>query len=102
VYVSARYRWSVTEAKHDTKAVPDPETPDAASAGQSPDSAPEASGQPGPSAPAEDDVRRRFREALERKNASPGTHPGSQADGGNQMKSSNGKRKREFRRKSGG
>jgi hypothetical protein len=35
--------------------------------------------------------RRRFREALERKNATPGTHPGSQLDGGSHLKSSNGK-----------
>jgi hypothetical protein len=51
---------------------------------------------------AEDETRRKFREALERKNATPGTHPGSQVDGGSHLKSSNGKRKREFRRKSGG
>jgi hypothetical protein len=49
----------------------------------------------------EDEARRRFREALERKNAKPGSHPGSQAAAGNQLKGSNGKRKREFRRKSG-
>jgi hypothetical protein len=85
MHAPARYRWSVTEAKHDTQAVPDPETPDPASAEQ----------------PVETDPKRRFREALDRKNATPGTHPGSQADGGTAMKSANGKKKREFRRKAG-
>jgi Family of unknown function (DUF5302) len=47
------------------------------------------------------ETRRRFREALERKKAAPGTHPGSQAAGNTTLKGSNGKRKREFRRKSG-
>jgi hypothetical protein len=51
---------------------------------------------------AETDPRARFRAALERKNATPGTHPGSMANGGNSLKSSNGKRQRQFRRKSGG
>ena len=63
---------------------------------------PEPSEELSPEQAPEDDARRRFREALDRKNATPGTHPGSQADGGNNLKSSNGKRKREFRRKSGG
>jgi Family of unknown function (DUF5302) len=63
---------------------------------------PEPSEEQSPEQPPEDDVRRRFRAALERKNATPGSHPGSQADGGSHLKSSNGKRKREFRRKSGG
>jgi hypothetical protein len=48
-----------------------------------------------------DETRRRFREALERKKATPGTHPGSQAAGGHTMKGSNSKRQRQFRRKSG-
>jgi hypothetical protein len=50
----------------------------------------------------ETDPRKRFKAALDRKNASPGTHPGSQAEGTNDLKSSNGKRQRQFRRKSGG
>jgi hypothetical protein len=80
----------VTDAKPGTPAEPSVEL------------ATEQSAQESPEEPAEDDVRRRFREALERKNATPGTHPGSQVDGGSHLKSSNGKRKREFRRKSGG
>jgi hypothetical protein len=76
----------VTEAKRDTQAVPDQETAEAVSAEQ----------------PIETDPKARFRAALDRKNATPGTHPGSQADGGTAMKSSNGKKKREFRRKAGG
>jgi Family of unknown function (DUF5302) len=47
------------------------------------------------------DPRERFREALERKNSSPGTHPGSQSNPGSRLKGSNGKTKRQFRRKSG-
>jgi hypothetical protein len=93
MHVPARYRSSVTEAKQNQKPAPEPATTTAVTTEQAPDQ---------PEQPAESDVRRKFREALERKNATPGTHPGSQADGGNQMKSSNGKRKREFRRKSGG
>ena len=50
----------------------------------------------------ETDPRKRFREALDRKNANPGTHPGSMAEGNSDLKSSNGKRQRQFRRKSGG
>ena len=83
MHAPARYRSSVTEAKRDTQAVPDPETPDSET-------------------PVETDPKARFRAALDRKNATPGTHPGSQADGGTAMKSSNGKKKREFRRKAGG
>ncbi len=51
------------------------------------------------SAPA--DSRERFRQALERKNSQPGSHPGSQSAPGAHLKGSNSKRKREFRRKSG-
>jgi hypothetical protein len=50
----------------------------------------------------ETDPRKRFRAVLDRKNATPGTHPGSMAEGNNDLKSSNGKRQRQFRRKSGG
>ena len=50
----------------------------------------------------ETDPRKRFKAALDRKNATPGTHPGSMAEGSNDLKSSNGKTKRQFRRKSGG
>jgi Family of unknown function (DUF5302) len=86
----------VTEAKRDAKAAADEISPDSGSDPASPDGAEH------PELSVEDETRRRFREALERKNASPGTHPGSQVDGGSHLKSSNGKRKREFRRKSGG
>jgi Family of unknown function (DUF5302) len=86
----------VTEAKRETKAAADEIPPDSGSDPASPDVAEHAA----PSV--EDETRRRFREALERKNATPGTHPGSQVDGASHLKSSNGKRKREFRRKSGG
>ena len=82
MHAPARYRSSVTEAKHDPS--------------DSTDQTPQ------PDQPVATDAKARFREALDRKNATPGTHPGSQADGGTAMKSSNGKRKREFRRKSGG
>jgi hypothetical protein len=81
----AGYGSRVTEAKDDAKAGPE--------AAESGSAAPEA---------AETDVRKRFREALDRKNATPGTHPGSQVEGANSLKSSNGKTKRQFRRKSGG
>jgi hypothetical protein len=50
----------------------------------------------------ETDPKARFKAALDRKNSTPGTHPGSQAEGSNDLKSSNGKRQRQFRRKSGG
>ena len=90
MHAPARYRSSVTEAKHDTQAVPDPETPE-----------PVSSEQPS-ELPVETDPKARFKAALDRKNATPGTHPGSQVDGGTAMKSSNGKKKREFRRKAGG
>jgi Family of unknown function (DUF5302) len=100
MHAPARYRSSVTQAKRDTKAAagknsPDSKTPEA------PEIPEDAQGEQAELS-VEDETRRRFREALERKNASPGTHPGSQVDGGSHLKSSNGKRKREFRRKSGG
>jgi hypothetical protein len=80
----------VTEAKDDAKApTGSTETDPAADA----DSDAPAS---------ETDPRAKFRAALERKNATPGTHPGSMANGSNSLKSSNGKRQRQFRRKSGG
>jgi hypothetical protein len=79
MHAPARYRSLVTEAKDD---------------------APEAEPAAEPES-AQDDARRRFREALERKNANPGRHPGSQTDAGSHLKSSNGKRQRQFRRKSG-
>jgi len=94
MHATARYRSPVTEAEHDKKTRTDQAAP-----------APEPDQQATPEPveeSAEQAARRRFREALERKNATPGTHPGSQADGGSHLKSSNGKRKREFRRKSGG
>ena len=91
MHVPARYRSAVTQAEHDEKTPvdADPATPDPAA---------EAPEDESP----QDAARRKFREALERKNSTPGSHPGSQADGGSHLKSSNGKRKREFRRKSGG
>jgi Family of unknown function (DUF5302) len=94
MHAPARYRSSVTEAKRDAKTAADEIAPDPADAAATESDQTELS--------AEDETRRRFREALERKNASPGTHPGSQVDGASHLKSSNGKRKREFRRKSGG
>jgi hypothetical protein len=100
MHAPARYRSSVTEAKRDTKAAAGKKTPDPKSP-ETPEAPDEAQGEQGELS-VEDETRRRFREALERKNASPGTHPGSQVDGGSHLKSSNGKRKREFRRKSGG
>jgi hypothetical protein len=48
-----------------------------------------------------EDPKERFRQALERKNARPGTHPEAHTDGGGRLKSSNSKRQRQFRRKSG-
>jgi uncharacterized protein DUF5302 len=93
---AARYGSRVTEAKDDTKApaaAAEPVPPGAAEA--DPDSAETA-------AAVETDPRKRFKAALDRKNATPGTHPGSQAEGSNDLKSSNGKRQRQFRRKSGG
>jgi hypothetical protein len=50
--------------------------------------------------PAEEN-RRRFREALERKNAADHCHPHSDAEGGTHLKGSSDNRKRQFRRKSG-
>jgi hypothetical protein len=49
----------------------------------------------------ENDTRRRFREALERKQAGGQSHVGPTAEAGAQLKASNAKRKRQFRRKSG-
>jgi hypothetical protein len=96
----------VTQAKRDTKAVSEQNSPAAASAEAAETAQAAGTGSIEPAVPSElsveDETRRRFREALERKNATPGTHPGSQVDGGSHLKSSNGKRKREFRRKSGG
>jgi Family of unknown function (DUF5302) len=57
----------------------------------------EASGSDGLS-----DAQRRFREALDRKNSMTGEHPGNASSSGQKLKGSNSKRKREFRRKSGG
>ena len=59
---------------------------------------------PNESEPGGDDVRRRFREALERKQGKGAAH-GSGATGGSGKTvgpSSNEKRQRQFRRKSGG
>jgi hypothetical protein len=78
----------VTEAKDDAKAP----------AGTAETQTDSAEGTPA----VETDPRKRFKAALDRKNATPGTHPGSQAEGSNDLKSSNGKRQRQFRRKSGG
>ena len=47
------------------------------------------------------DAQRRFREALERKNALTGEHPGNASSPGQKLKGSNNKRQRQFRRKSG-
>jgi hypothetical protein len=96
MHAPARYRSSVTEAKRDSKAAADKVSADSGSDAGSSEAPAEQT-----ELSAEDDTRRRFREALERKNATPGTHPGSQVDGASHLKSSNGKRKREFRRKSG-
>jgi hypothetical protein len=84
----------VTEAKNDAKA-PAAEVPPVSES-----SAVEGAESAAPAV--ETDPRKRFREALDRKNATPGTHPGSMAEGGSDLKSSNGKRQRQFRRKSGG
>jgi hypothetical protein len=78
MHAPARYRSKVSEAKDDAPVDSEPAT----------------------EAP-QDDVRSRFREALERKNANSGQHPGSQSEVGSHLKSSNGKRQRQFRRKSG-
>lgn len=91
VGLRGRYGSRVTEAKDDAKppAGLDPDAPAEAAADEA--------------APAvETDPLKRFRAALERKNATAGRHPGSMAEGGNDLKSSNGKRQRQFRRKSGG
>jgi hypothetical protein len=90
---AGRYGSRVTEAKDKTKA------PAAAAPAEPEAPAPETlDGDP----EVETDPRKRFKAALDRKNASPGTHPGSMASGSNDLKSSNGKRQRQFRRKSGG
>jgi hypothetical protein len=47
------------------------------------------------------EAQRRFREALERKNALSGEHPGNAGAQGQKLKGSNSKRQRQFRRKSG-
>jgi hypothetical protein len=53
--------------------------------------------------PVEDEVHRRFREALERKQAKSGqAHGGKSGSGRSIGPSSNDKTKRQFRRKSGG
>lgn len=88
VHPPARYGSGVTKAKDDSKA---PET----DTGSEPDTGAETP-------EVETDPKARFKAALDRKNATPGTHPGSQAEGSNDLKSSNGKRQRQFRRKSGG
>jgi hypothetical protein len=85
-----RYGSRVTEAKDETKAPADTAAADSAEPAE--ETAPEL----------ETDPRKRFRAVLDRKNATPGTHPGSMAEGNNDLKSSNGKRQRQFRRKSGG
>jgi hypothetical protein len=88
-----RYGSRVTEAKDHAQApAADPETPAAA---------PAAAAEPQEAA-VETDPIKRFRAVLDRKNANPGRHPGSMAAGSNDLKSSNGKRQRQFRRKSGG
>ncbi|HST83993.1 MAG TPA: DUF5302 domain-containing protein [Kineosporiaceae bacterium] len=84
----------MTEAKNAAKA-PAGEVPPAPVS-------PAAEGAESAAPAVETDPRKRFREALDRKNATPGTHPGSMAEGGSDLKSSNGKRQRQFRRKSGG
>jgi len=81
----ARYGSGVTKAKDDSKA---------------PAATPADAQEADPAV--ETDPKARFKAALDRKNATPGTHPGSQAEGSNDLKSSNGKRQRQFRRKSGG
>lgn len=54
--------------------------------------------------PAEDDVKRKFREALQRKNHRTQSGHGGDADGGSKVHEAHGPAgaKREFRRKSGG
>ena len=92
----ARYGSRVTQAKDNAKA---PAVP----AESVPPGSAEADTDATETTPAvETDPRKRFKAALDRKNATPGTHPGSQAEGSNDLKSSNGKRQRQFRRKSGG
>lgn len=49
----------------------------------------------------EDETRRRFKEALDRKKAAGGTHIGPHAEGKSHLKGSSDNRQRQFRRKSG-
>jgi hypothetical protein len=49
----------------------------------------------------DDETRRKFREALERKKSSGGGHAGPQAGNTGGLKASNDKVQRQFRRKSG-
>jgi hypothetical protein len=49
----------------------------------------------------DDETRRRFREALERKKVAGTAHLGPHAEGGANLKGSNTRQRREFRRKSG-
>ena len=52
--------------------------------------------------PALSEAQRRFKEALDRKKAATGEHPGNAGSAGQKLKDSNSKRQRQFRRKSGG
>jgi hypothetical protein len=49
----------------------------------------------------DDETRRKFREALERKKSSGGAHAGPQAETNSTMKESSDARRRQFRRRSG-
>jgi hypothetical protein len=53
------------------------------------------------STPADDDLQKKFREALEKKNAGNHNHPGSGVRGQGVGDAHNDKQKRQFRRKSG-
>ncbi len=48
-----------------------------------------------------EETRRKFREALERKHAAAGAHVAGRGGNGPQVKDSNDKRQRQFRRRSG-
>ncbi|TCO48228.1 hypothetical protein EV646_10445 [Kribbella antiqua] len=53
------------------------------------------------SKPAQDDLQKKFREALEKKNANRHAHPGTGTRGEGVGDAHNDKQKRQFRRKSG-
>jgi Family of unknown function (DUF5302) len=60
------------------------------------------SSKPAPAAPVEDDVRAKFRAALDKKHGVTGANATPHAPGSSAIPASNDKRTRQFRRKSGG